>query len=232
MICPACYGPSRISKTLDNGTEVVRLHECMDDGCNKIWTTDQKLRPGSLRDNRRVLTRREDIYAISNRRAQQADVRSAVPPPSAVNEPSAEPESRGGVGGGLPGGSDLALFPIPDPSRQSDQDESRGRAIVYHPEFLLAWESTAKTGSKFKAFEAWKRHGRPAANLVASSWASWTRVDSWRRGYVPHVVKWLNGRCWEQEPCEANGQALPEKAQQSRAGVGAWLAEQKGGATG
>jgi len=90
------------------------------------------------------------------------------------------------------------------------------RDTIYPAEFERAWEATARTGSKFKALGAWKKHGKPAADAIAASWAAWSQLDGWQRGFVPHVATWLNGRCWEQMPAEVVRTALPEKAQRTR----------------
>lgn len=125
MICPACQGPTRISKTLDTGDVVIRMHECMDLACDEIWTTDQKLRPGTRRKNRRCLTRNDDI---SNRQAPLAVASRDKQTPKSVGEVSGGANAvslpLGGVGVGLPSGIDPSGLG-PDPFWQSAQEESR-----------------------------------------------------------------------------------------------------------
>lgn len=119
MICPSCYGPSRIARTLDTGTEVTRIHECLSVECDSVWTTDQKLRTGSLRRNRRVIRRHgEATNGISD----------ATAPPSGVSNPSASTNGAGGVGGGLPSG--IGQVRIQDPSLSNSVLDRRAPAPV------------------------------------------------------------------------------------------------------
>jgi hypothetical protein len=110
----------------------------------------------------------------------------------------------GGSGGGVSSG----LFPDPDldPGLVADPNRARARsrsgAIEYPAEFLAFWKNTPQTGSKYKALKAWIKFGRPSSALLVDAWKRWGELDQWRRGIIPHVVTWLNGRCWEQEPKE------------------------------
>lgn len=184
-----------VDKTIDAGDSIIRKRRCS--SCGSRWVTEETMRKGSL------------MPAPVQARPGLATNGHGRPPP-ANNQPLVAVHGRGGVGGGLPSVSD----PIsdPDPSQQSDHEEPRARSIKYAVEFERAWNATAKTGSKFKAYQSWQRVGKPSAEVVAVSWAKWSKLDGWRRGYVPHVVTWLSGRCWEQEPHEVV-RAEPVRAQ-------------------
>lgn len=106
-------------------------------------------------------------------------------------------------------GSDPVLFSVssPDPICNSAEilrngavSRVRGAAFDYPAEFEAAWSGTGKTGSKFEAFLEWKKVGRPTARVIRESWARWAATDQWRQGFVPHVRRWLRGRCFEQDP--------------------------------
>lgn len=98
----------------------------------------------------------------------------------------------------------------------------RGTAYEYPAEFEAGWLKTAMNGSKFDAFLAWKRAGRPTAKTIATSWAKWSELTSWRRGYVPHVRKWIRGRCFEQEPREDERQL---NARPGANGAASWASQ-------
>lgn len=129
------------------------------------------------------------------------------------------------------------LFPVSKPPERtparSEGNAKEPAGVDYPREFELAWASTARTGSKFKAFESWKRLGRPAAEVLSASWGDWSRLDGWQRGFVPHVVTWLNGRCWEQSPSEVRRAATgpPSRSDGNEDALRDWL-ERNGEATG
>ena len=52
---------------------------------------------------------------------------------------------------------------------------------------------------KAKALNEWESFSRPA---FGAAWTKWARLDSWRRGFVPHVATWLYDRRFQQEPAE------------------------------
>lgn len=122
---------------------------------------------------------------------------NGMPPPVATGNP---PATAGGFGGALP--SDLPSGSDPGPISAASPERGRARS-KYPAEFEAAWTATAQTGSKHRAFLAWKRQGKPAAAAIATLWAKWAATDQYRRGIVPHVSTWMNGRCFEQEPVEA-----------------------------
>lgn len=119
MICPTCYGASRITRTLDTGTEVTRIHECLSAECDSVWATDQKLRAGSLRTNRR---------AIKKHRQATNAIAGATAPPGDVASPSVRTNGTGGAGGALSSGSVSIPILAPDPSQQPPQDLPRAGA--------------------------------------------------------------------------------------------------------
>jgi hypothetical protein len=134
------------------------------------------------------------------------------PPVAARNgpQPPATPPHSGGVGGGLPSGSG----PDQNPILPGDPERARARS-KYPSAFEEVWAATDQTGSKHRALAAWKRQGQPPAEAVAAFWARWKATDQWRRGIVPHVSTWLNGRCFEQEPREVP-RAVPAAAPDAR----------------
>ena len=85
--------------------------------------------------------------------------------------------------------------------------------IVYPREFEVQWNATHKTGSKAKALNEWESFSRPA---FGAAWTKWARLDSWRRGFVPHVATWLYDRRFQQEPAEPR--KVPNNAPTPRSG--------------
>lgn len=211
MNCPACgsseHGRVLETRTLGNGVVLRRRRAC---SCGHRWTT-YEVNDDAIRSVEKLVEHAIRSAVAAKRHATH----SAIPPTGSV--PTPLPVVVGGVGGGLP--SALSVAPSSsDPSRRSGSGRSApARDTIYPVEFEQAWESTARTGSKFKALGAWKKHGKPAAEVIARSWARWSQLDQWQRGIVPHVSTWLNGRCFEQEPAEVVARAVvPEKVQHSR----------------
>ena len=220
MNCPACGNAEhgRVLETRDLGQGVVLRRRRACASCGHRWTTYE-----ISEDAIRSVDKLVDHATRSAQKTRHDATRSAPPPTGSVANPLAV--VAGGVGGGLPSGSGSAVS-SPDPSlRSGSVRPARARVTIYSAEFDLAWSSTGKTGSKFKAFGAWKRHGKPTADLIASSWARWSTLDGWQRGFVPHVSTWINGRCFEQEPVEAArvvAAASPTKSERVLHGVGTW----------
>lgn len=105
--------------------------------------------------------------------------------------------------------SDLFSLSVLDPdsspliSKSSEVlRKTRGPAFEYPSEFEVGWSATDRTGSKYDAFLAWQKAGRPSGRVIAIAWAKWRRLQSWQDGFVPHVRKWIRGRCFSQEPQE------------------------------
>ena len=196
MICPACGDSERgrvlETRLLGKGVVLRRRRACE---CGHRWTT-YEIGESAIRSV-------EKLVAHATRSAEAARgnaTHGARPPTGSVPAPLSL--VGGGVGGGLPSGSSPSAS-SPDPSRRSESvGSTRARATDYPAEFEAAWDATARTGSKFKALSAWKRHGKPSAPAIAAAWARWAGLERWKAGFVPHVSTWLNGRCWEQDPVE------------------------------
>lgn len=71
---------------------------------------------------------------------------------------------------------------------------------AYPAEFELAWAACDKVGTKADALKAWDQVGRPAADVLATSWAAWKRV-AWVDGIgLQHVATWLRAFNWRETP--------------------------------
>lgn len=57
-----------------------------------------------------------------------------------------------------------------------------------------------RTGNKQPAFAEWVKIISPNVERIISQWELWLTTDGWKRGYVPHVRKWLRERGWENDP--------------------------------
>lgn len=220
MICPSCYGPSRIARTLDTGTEVTRIHECLSVDCDSVWTTDQKLRAGSLRRNRRAIRRHgQATNGISDGTA----------PPSAVANPSASTNGAGGVGGALSSGSDLGLQTGSGPSLGSDPGESRARSLAPYVAprrlaqvgavslaFLRCYERYPNTFRKLQAAQTWQELAETfpggenalADAICAAFDAGMLKRKPYNGNAVPKFETVLAERLWE----EAASAVVPEAA--------------------
>lgn len=81
------------------------------------------------------------------------------------------------------------------------EPEPQATAPAYPAEFEKLWAGVGRgPGNKFPAFKAWKRAGKPTAEVLIAAWGAWQQTDGWKRGYVPHVSKWIRARGWEDEP--------------------------------
>jgi uncharacterized protein YdaU (DUF1376 family) len=98
--------------------------------------------------------------------------------------------------------------PSPSQEDQIPPNPPRGtEAASYPEEFERFWAATNKRGSKHKAFESWKRQGKPPADALVARWRLWQQTDDWRRGFEKHPVSWLNGRMHLQDPPLSRGPA-------------------------
>jgi hypothetical protein len=70
--------------------------------------------------------------------------------------------------------------------------------------FERFWQQTLKRGSKAKALAYWLTHKLDAiASTVIDAYKSQIVTEGWRGDqYTPHVITWLNGRCWENQPVQ------------------------------
>lgn len=199
MTCQDCGSRMPVDKVVPLDGVTIRIHTCP---CGSRFQSDQRI---SARLP--AATRNQGRPPMDTGSHGQTPVATRGHPQPAVS--TGTPADGRGVGGALPSGSPSD----PDPSLPGDPDRARARS-KYPAEFESGWEGTAKTGSKHRAHAAWKRHGRPSADVVKASWDQWARTDQWRRGIVPHVSTWINGRCFEQEPNEVLRvgpvQALPD----------------------
>lgn len=92
-------------------------------------------------------------------------------------------------------------------------DKKPRAGTAYPVEFEAGWAATSRTGPKYDAWMAWEKAGSPDGETVAAAWAAWSKLPSWRGGFVPHVRKWLRGRCFEQmDPREAASENAPPGA--------------------
>jgi len=189
--CPACGSKMQVVRIGHFSEQTYRSLEC---DCGERWESVE------------TRSRRLSPVATGSHGCKPVQAGASRPPPVSAGNP---PASAGGVGGGL--SSDLVQVSVsppefypkslsnPDQTRARERKRTKTLPPSYPPEFEREWESTAKTGSKLRAFEAWERMGRPR---LAESWERWSRTDGWQRGFVPHVATWLNDRRFEQEPVE------------------------------
>ena len=180
MKCPGCGTPqSRVFKTQDDEVTASRQRRCP---CGGRWYTDERVRRGSFVVVPGTAMAISEPLVTSNGHKQ--------PPIAAADRPHTRAsESEVSVSSQNPS---LPLV---------DQSQTPARVSTeYHSAFLVEWNQTTKTGSKFNAQKAWNALGRPA---FGASWGRWSQLDGWRRGFVPHVATWLNDRRFEQTPFEA-----------------------------
>lgn len=171
-------------------------------------------------------SRRLSPVAISGNRLPLAATRSNPLPPIPTNgNPS--PPVGGGVGGGLPSGTDPIRVLGPDPVVSDHPDRARARsnrrttAIEYGEVFEAEWAKTHKVGSKDNAYRAWVKLGKPA---FGDSWVRWTQSPAWSQDWYhyPHVATWLNDGRFKQDPSETRAKpAQPDRRfeSNSRGGV-------------
>lgn len=199
MICPDCAYRMEVERTMPTLDGVQRVHRCP---CGGRFLTVETI-AGRLPSAAGSHGYAPAATGSSSKGDRLLPVSTGVQRPPPVR--TGTPPVAGGVGGGLsgdPSGSD----PDPDPD-SSLLSDPRARArctrnASYPAAFEAAWEATDKTGSKWRALAAWKRHGRPAPEVIAAGWKRWKATDQWQRGIVPHVSTWINGRCFEQTPAE------------------------------
>ena len=188
MNCPRCDLATKVVKTSVTADGKDRLRTCTEHG--NFWSSETF---------KRWLTVAQTVTG-NHGQAPVAPVAPIAPAPTGEQRPppatTGNPlSSDGGVGGGLSSGQSLS-------GQEADQASSKpsdARAMDYPAAFEAEWSATNKTGSKFKAWKAWSALGKPR---FSAAWAEWSKLDSWRRGFVPHVVTWLNDRRFQQEPAE------------------------------
>jgi hypothetical protein len=189
MKCSTCNGSTSVYRTTPTARIEVRERRC--EACQERWETTESETPGTRRRHSAAVTNSAPVAAWQHVATNSGPVAPLWPPGSS-----------GGVGGGLPSESDLIRSGSDQaPSEPPDQTPARVKAAPkYDAAFEREWEGTRKLGSKLNAFKAWVALGKPA---FAESWAAWSKLDGWRRGFVPHVSTWLNDRRFEQKPAEA-----------------------------
>lgn len=183
MICPRCssQGADRVLRTTDVGAITFRQRIC---SCGYRWTT----------------------HEVEFTATASLPVRSRVqrpPPMHTANLPVAT-GSTGGIGGDLPSGQDLGLFPdqTSDPRSKGSEVLSKRRTKAppaYSDDFERWWTFTGRChGNKGSAWRAWLGcAGRPPVAELESSWGRYMLSGGPVNGAVQHVSTWLNGRGWE-----------------------------------
>lgn len=187
MTCPKCGTKPKAIKSELTTEGHARLLECQEHG--RFWSLERLWK--------------WVIKVAGNGRA------TAVQPldngsPTAI--PVAEP--LGGIMGGsdsdLPSGSDPNQSFLDSPNRARALRKGRGDAKKYPPEFEAIWDGCVPhTGNKHAAFKQWSKD-KPNPTLTISVYLEWAETDSWQRGYIPHLRKWLHDRGWETHPSDAD----------------------------
>ena len=213
--CPECGFRMSVKDTNHGGGRTFRKLEC---ACGQRFESEE------------VIARRLPPIATNG-------ISSQGPPRIAANPRPLAGADGGGRGGGLPSVSSQVVVCDPDPNPDSVVTPERARTRrkrrtnEYEPGFEPVWEATSKTGSKMDAFQEWIKQGRPGPEQVGQAWAQWLETDDWQKGYIPHVRKWIKGRCFEQAPVNIKrGSGVPQRVQDSRDSAFSWY--QKGAAGG
>jgi len=86
--------------------------------------------------------------------------------------------------------------------------EIKNKENTYSPDFERAWKNhPRKDGSKFKSHKKWltlkKQNSFPDIETILRSQDQQKESRTWRDGYAPHFLTWLNGRMWEAEPYDS-----------------------------
>ena len=89
--------------------------------------------------------------------------------------------------------------------------------VNYSPAFEEFWQASPRTGSKANAYKTWQRFrcATIKGEIIAAVTAH-RQTEQWRKGYIPHMVKWLNGRHWEDEIDAINADGLSYEERQFR----------------
>lgn len=191
MICPEC-GTQKTSviKTMVVPGQCSRMRECT---CGVRFFTVEKV-----------------TCRVAPATAGQPPRNHGQPPVTTGNPPA----TGGGVGGGLSSGSVSVSSLDPDSSPISKSVEvlsktarARGPGIEYPAEWERFWATTTKYGSKEDAYKVWVKRGRFDVDALIAAWANWMKLPGWQDGYSCHVVKWLRGGCYAQEPSEPDRKA-------------------------
>jgi hypothetical protein len=76
----------------------------------------------------------------------------------------------------------------------------RGDSKAYPEAFEEIWVGCVKRrGNKEAAFKAWLKV-KPHPRLTIERYLLRTETRQWKKGFVPHLSRWLNERGWETEP--------------------------------
>jgi hypothetical protein len=214
MDCQDCGRKTSVFETRQVMDVTVRVLDC---GCGSRW---------------------ESVEKMSRRLSAQRLTRVPVPPPvprllSPVPHPSLPVPQLGGWGGSESGLS-LGFSDLLSDTAVSSLNQTRvGRPDVkaYPQEFEALWGGCPKRrGNKEAAFKAWAKV-KPPLRLTLEVYALRMQTDSWRRGFAQHFSTWLNERGWETPPEADEMQprdAMPAKAQQTRAASVSWLRRSEG----
>lgn len=191
MNCPECGSTSSVyeTRTESKGKVVTRRRRC--DSCGATWKTEERVQRASI---------------IASKPVPTAPLLAHTCPTNRENPPIS------GLDLGSKEGFSL-VSPLQSPSDLSPQKESTTRAQTagtvgktaheYTPEWEDFWATTNGKGSKWNAFKAWQKLGRPDLAKLTAAWADWMRSPDWvKEGgrYQQQVVTWLNGRMYEQRP--------------------------------
>jgi hypothetical protein len=82
---------------------------------------------------------------------------------------------------------------------------------AYSAEFEAFWSASWKAGSKWSAFQRWKRLTLPVRSDASKALPDWTAFYS-TADFVQHVETWLNKRMWETDiPSNSSANGRPVK---------------------
>jgi hypothetical protein len=190
MTCPKCGAKPKAIKTEPAVEGHARLLECQSHG--QFWSLERLWKW---------------VVKVAGNGRATAGQPLGNGPPTAI--PVAEPL------GNLEGGnSDQTLLrsdsdPNPKASLLSEprarvKRKGRGDAIDYPPEFEAIWNGCVPhTGNKEAAFKQWLKC-KPDPTLTIDVYLQWSKTDSWQRGYIPHLRKWLYEKGWANPPTDAD----------------------------
>jgi hypothetical protein len=105
---------------------------------------------------------------------------------------------------------DSALRHTTDTDTDTEKNIPKDTIRAYSAEFESFWRASWKAGSKWSAFQRWKRLTLPVRSEASKALPDWTAFYS-SADFVQHVETWLNKRMWETDiprKSSANGHTV------------------------
>lgn len=200
---------------LDQSEDGYSLHDWAE---NNPWVAEEKARSEQARKNAEARWRKSDKGKPQSggnapSKPEQSDGNAgAMQPQSGGNAPSPKPsptptcEER--EGGDNARAHVATTVPENTPSTMRDGPKKTDCPSKGHPQragFMTCWQVYPVKQAEEEAWREWMRLFE--AGTLAQAWeirdAILTMVSQdsrWQKGKVPKFAKWLNGKCWNDEP--------------------------------